>query len=92
MLNFTKVENSKLEKSLVGGILVTVGSYNTTSENNGIIQELENLQKGIEDIVSELKEIQGMLEAGEKTTKISDRARYFLKEYASDMLKKLLGI
>ena len=82
MFNFVSSKNNKLENSQIAGVVIdshntvnsnninnshnTTNSYNTTASNNQVAQELESIQKQLEDIIYDLKEIHKEIEDGKK--------------------------
>ena len=77
----------------------SIGSDNSFASGNTIapssnpaIEEITGLKKQLDDISSALAQFQKQLEDGRKPKNIPDTLKNFLKKYASDALKKVLGI
>ena len=81
MWNNVKIENSTVKESPVGGIVVNIGSYNKNST--------EDLDLQIKELSNALAEVQKNIE---NPTNISDIAKDVLKKYASEGLRKLIGL
>lgn len=81
MWNNVKIENSTVKESPVGGIVVNIGSYNKNST--------EDLALQIKELSNALAEVQKNIE---NPTNISDIAKDVLKKYASEGLRKLIGL